>query len=264
MYVQPERLLPAERLARMRSYLQDRPESVVDLATLARLFAVSQQTVRRDLAVLEADGLVHRTFGGAVVQSSGLRVEPALHTRHSHAANLKAAIAEAARRYLRNEDGIYLDASTTVLALARRVPDDWQGSATTSSLPTVQELGPRVRGSLTLLGGQYRPSSECVGGVPALTQLATQRFATAFLSCRALSTRHGLTEAREDEAALKRLVIANSARVVLLVDSTKLETVAAHHFADIKQANVLVVDDLAPADLVAALREQVEVVVAAT
>lgn len=260
-----ERLLPARRLASLRSYLQERPETVVDLATLADFLGVSQQTVRRDLAVLEADGVVQRTFGGAVVHPTTPREEPAWRTRRDQAAHLKEAIAAAAVPLLTDHDGLYIDASTTALALAGVMPADWSGSATTSSLPTVQLLATRTRGTLTLLGGQYRPGSDCVGGIPALEQVATLRFSTAVLSCRALSTQHGLTEAREDEAALKRAVIANSARIVGLVDSTKLGTVAGHHFMDLSQLDVLVIDDQATPESLGHLRAAgVEVVVAPT
>ncbi len=259
------RPLPAQRLASLRSFLRSRPEAIVDLVSLAERFEVSTQTIRRDLAMLEADGVVQRTFGGAVIQPATQRFEPGIEARRAEAAGPKAVIGRAAQDLLIDGEEAYFDASTTVLALVQRVPEQWSGNATTSSVPAAQELSARNAGRITLLGGEYRRSSQCVGGSASIAQIAHLRFTTAYLSCRAFSLRHGLTEARPDEAALKRAVIEHAQRIVMLVDSSKIESVSAHHFADLLEIDILVVDDHAPAHVIDQLRNKgVNVILAPT
>lgn len=246
----------------MRRFLSDRPGEVVSSIELAEHFGVSIQTIRRDLMTLEHDGFVARVFGGAVVASPGASNEPAITVRRESSTSQKSAIGRAASALLRPGEAAYFDASTTVLELIGSIPLDWEGDATTSSLPAAYELARRTSGHLTLLGGEYRRRSECVGGANAVRQVAEMRFGTAYLSCRAFSLRHGFTEAEASEAALKQAVIRNSERIVLLVDSAKAETVAAHHFVDLGQVSVLVTDRGMPRELLDAIRSVTSVHVA--
>lgn len=236
------RALPAQRLENLRSILLVHPESVVSLTDLARRLTVSEQTVRRDLAILENSGLVKRTFGGAVILPSGQRIEPVLEARETEAANLKTSIGKAALELLHAGEIIYVDASSTVLAFVRQFPIGLSISATTSSVSAVREMSRRGLDTLTLLGGEYRGGSDCVGGYQAIGQVSQMRFTTALLSARAFDVDHGFTEARADEAALKREVVKRAQRTVLLVDSTKLGTVSPHHFANLDEVDVLVLD----------------------
>lgn len=256
------RPLPAERLSALRRFLLDRPGQVVSSLELADHFGVSIQTVRRDLVTLESDGSIARVFGGARVAAPETTVEPEIAVRKASSLRQKAAIGLLASTLLRAGEAAYFDASTTVMELITRIPLDWDGGATTSSLPAAYALARRTTGHLTLLGGEYRRGSECVGGSTTVDQLSQMRFGTAYLSSRAFSLRHGFTEANPDEAALKQAVIRNADRVIMLVDSTKTETVAAHHFVALDTVDAVITDDDMPQELIDMMRSHTTVQVA--
>lgn len=256
------RTLPASRRMEMARFLATRPSSVVDLASLAERFGVSEQTIRRDLERLEREGLVRRTFGGAIVQDPVQRQEPSFHEREHLQATSKRAIAELALERLREGEGVFFDGSSTVLHLVRLVPTEWSGDAATSGLVTLNELARRQEVRLTALGGVYEHTSGCVRGAATRRQLETLRFDTAFISARAVHLTLGLCEANADEAELKRTLLTTTARVIGLVDSSKLGATAAHHYADLSRIDELITDGRADPRTIEALAEQVDVTVA--
>ena len=256
------RSLPAERLSALRQYLEKRDGEVVSYVQLANEFDVSIQTVRRDVLGLEEAGLVRRTFGGAIVNALSTQIEPMIDSRRIAAHAEKTAIAGVAADFLENE-ATYFDASTTVMELIARIPDAWKGEATTSSLPAAYELARNTTGPITVLGGEYRRGSECVGGSATLAQITQMRFGTAFLSCRAFSPEHGLTEANESEAELKRVVIRNSRRVVLMADSTKADGISPFSFGDISSAHLFVTDEGLGADVRGRMASSTQLLIAA-
>ncbi len=78
---------------------------------------------------------------------------------------------------------------------------------------------------------------------------------TAFISARGLSLQRGLTEANPAESALKEIMLANAARVVALVDSSKLGRTALSLFAPLERVDALVTDDEADPVILGRLRE---------
>jgi DeoR/GlpR family transcriptional regulator of sugar metabolism len=257
-----ERLLPAQRQLQLAGLLAG--SDAVALDDLARRFGVSTQTVRRDLARLERQGLVRRTYGGAVTRLALDLSEPAFVAREHVQAAEKRAIAQAALPLLRPGGSLFLDASTTVLALARLLPDDWQGEVVVTSLPAAMEMSRRPGVRLTVVGGELRHSSRSFGGPLAQEMLSRLFVETACISARGLHPEHGLTEAHPGEAALKRIVLQHAGRVILLVDSSKLGRTATHHVAPAEAVGTLITDTGADDEIVAAIRQRrVEVIAAA-
>ena len=251
-----ERTLPATRHQQLRTLLGAQPETVVTLRDLATELGVSEQTVRRDLAVLERSGIIDRTFGGAVIRSSQQRFEPVMETRETAEADKKLAIAQRALELLAPDDIAFFDASTTVLALIRLIPRDFDLGASTHSITALRTLSSLGVDHLALLGGEYRRVSDCMGGPQTLAQIAQMRFSVAFLSARAFDIHHGLTEARADEAILKSEAVRRAKRTVVLLDSTKFETISPYQYADLQGIDTLVVDSGAPPEALDMIRSE--------
>lgn len=246
---------PAGRRIAMARWLRERDDPAVDLDSLADRFGVSVQTVRRDLSELEAEGLVRRTFGGALVLDPAPRREPTFHERERDRAPQKQALARHAVTLLARGEGVFLDGSSTVLHVARGLAEDWEGEVATPGLPAVLHLAmlPGVR--LTLLGGALQPAAGVVRDAITIAQVGALRFDTAIVSCRALHPQLGACEADPGEAALKRAVMSVARRTVLLVDASKLDGTAAHHVADSAEFAAIVTDDQARPEQIAALRD---------
>lgn len=248
--------VPAGRLFALRSMLEDSKLPVLSLGELSERLGVSAQTVRRDLSKLEKQGVVRRTIGGAILVRASQRSEPDFENRSAEMAAEKKVIAAAAAELIVEGDSVFFDASSTVLQLIRAIPRDLQGIAVSSSLMAMAELIDCTGLQLTVVGGEIRVSSRCTGGDVAFQQVARMRFGTAYLSARAVHCKLGLTEGNADEATLKRLIVDNSERIVVLIDSSKLGKSAPHHFADVERIDVIITDSGAEDGVVECLRER--------
>ncbi len=92
----------------------------VSVQTLTERLGVSEVTIRKDLSLLEEQGRLSRTHGGAVLSEDTERVRPVPERRRENT-RLKEAIASRARELVREDDTIYLDAGSTCAALAREI-----------------------------------------------------------------------------------------------------------------------------------------------
>src|SRR3954465_14055530 len=113
-------------------------EQRVESARLARHFGVSAESIRKDLAQLEARGLLRRVHGGAVPVQR-LREEPGIATR-TEQAEQKLAIARHALRFVPRGGTLLLDAGTTTLRLAELLPADADLIVYTNAIPVLTAL----------------------------------------------------------------------------------------------------------------------------
>ncbi|WP_048758387.1 DeoR/GlpR family DNA-binding transcription regulator [Corynebacterium vitaeruminis] len=242
-------------------------EGRVTVADLAEAFDVTAETIRRDLAQLDAEGAVHRVHGGAVATRSFQTVEFSVAARKNAQKDAKLSIARHAADFLPDSGGgIFLDAGTTTEALAELMvhsPDNRRWSVVTNSLPNAITLAGSNRIELQLLGGQVRVITQAVAGDTALRTLAVMRADVAFIGSNALTIDHGLSTADPQEAAVKRAMITNARKVIVMADSTKLGRDFLVSFAALEDIDVVITDSSAPEQFVNDLREHgVEVVVA--
>lgn len=242
-------------------------EGRVNVTHLAERFGVTAETIRRDLAVLDRDGIVHRVHGGAVATQSFQTTELPLDARLRSAPTAKSAIAHAALAYLPGpRGGIFLDAGTTVTALADLIADQPSArllSIATNSLPIALNMARKGLNEIQLLGGSVRAITEAVVGNTTLRTLALMRADVAFIGTNALTLDHGLSTADAQEAAIKSAMVTNAHRVVVLCDSSKIGNDYLVSFAPISSIDVVITDPGAPESFTSALRERgVEVVLA--
>jgi len=256
-------MLAMERRRALAALLDENP--VLTVEALARRFAVSAQTVRRDLSSLERSGLITRAYGGAVARAAPLSRESAFNAREEEHAVQKRAIARAALPLVVPGSTVMFDASTTVLQLAYVLPHDLELAAIVNALPIALELGKRPLVSTIGIGGMLRATSLSFSGPIAETTLRRLYADTAFISARGLSPARGLTEANPSESSLKEIMTANATRVVALIDSSKLNSSALSYFAPVEAIHTLVTDDGADPHILLQLRERgVEVVTASS
>jgi DeoR family fructose operon transcriptional repressor len=256
-------------------YAEERQQAIARLVTrdrrvnvteAAESFGVTTETVRRDLAVLERQGLVRRVHGGAVSSDALTMLEPAISDRDQAAAEQKDRIGLAALDMLPPSGGsIVLDAGTTTSRLASRIPSDRQLTVVTNAVAIAASLTARSTDSLDVhvLGGRVRPVSQAAVGAPALKALADTRVDVAFMGTNGLHPGYGLTTPDIDEAAVKSAMIRAGRRVVVLADSRKLGEETLVRFGTLDQIDAVVTDDgIDDADVTALERFDIEVVVA--
>lgn len=219
-----------------------RAEGRVDVAALADRFAVTAETIRRDLTVLERAGVLRRVHGGAVpVERIGF--EPALATRDSVLIAEKERIAKAALAELPEEGAIILDAGTTTGRLAHALPNDRELTVVLNSPVLASVLGLRPNLNVLLLGGRVRGRTLATVDDWALRPLQDIYVDVAFLGTNGCSVERGLTTPDPAEAAVKRAMIGAARRSVLLADHTKIGNDYLARFGALSDLDVLITDD---------------------
>src|SRR5262245_41024309 len=134
---------------------QARTEGRVDVAELAEKFAMTAETIRRDLTTLERAGMLRRVHGGAIpVERIGF--EPALAARDAVLTNEKERIAKVALAEVPAEGAIILDAGTTTARLAQALPGDRELTVVVNSPVHATTLGTRPNLNVLLIGGRVR------------------------------------------------------------------------------------------------------------
>ncbi len=243
-------------------------DSRVGVTQAAETFGVTTETVRRDLAVLEQQGVVHRVHGGAVSPNALTPLEPALAERDVTAAPQKDRIARAALDLLPGSGGsIILDGGTTTGRLATLLPVDPALTVITNAAPIASIITGRNSGpasiELHILGGRVRPVSQVSVGASALATLEDLRVDVSFIGVNALDVNRGLFTPNHDEAAVKSAMIMAGRRVVVLTDSRKFSQESMVRFGRLDLVDAVVTDDEVRDTDVAALEAlDIDVVIA--
>jgi DeoR family transcriptional regulator, fructose operon transcriptional repressor len=241
----------------------------VSVPDLADRFTVTTETVRRDLAALEAAGLVRRVHGGAVSRSRASTIEPSLAERATRRGPAKDAIAAAAVAMLGTDidDAVYLDAGSTTAAIARLLGSSTRtGSAVevvTHSMTVAQTLAGTPGIGLSVIGGRVRGLTAAAVGAHTVDEIGRLRPDIAFIGTNGVAVGFGLSTPDPDEAAVKRAIVASARRVVVVADAEKFDAELLVSFAPLDAVDVLITDAEPDAALAAALAEAgVEVVIA--
>jgi DeoR/GlpR family transcriptional regulator of sugar metabolism len=258
--------VPADlRRARILSWIQSNGGASV--ADLARAHGVSTVTVHRDLEHLAREGLIDRVRGGARARgarSGRLQVATDWTKRLQQAVAEKAAIAARAAAMVEEGSTIFVDSSTTCLALARRLERDPPRALTlvTNSPAIALELHAESI-HVIVTPGEVDQTLRMIGGRWAAEFLAELNMETAFVSAGGVTLEHGLTTTRRALADTLQAASRSSARTIGLIDSSKFGLSALLSIARAEELDALVVDDGVPPETLSEYRSAgVNVVVA--
>lgn len=226
-----------------------RADGRVDVNRLAEDLDVTPETIRRDLTVLERHGLVRRVHGGAIpVERLGF--EPGVADREAKFAGEKERVAKAALDEVPDGGAVILDAGTTTVRLAELLPSDRELTVVTHALPVAMVLAMRPNITLHLVGGTVRGRTLAAVGSWAERELADIHADVAFLGTNGLSVEHGLTTPDLAEAAVKRALVANARRTVVLTDHSKIGRVEFAHVVPLSQVDTIITDSGVEPELV--------------
>lgn len=228
-----------QRRGQIIEALEGRGQVLVE--DLALEFGVSLVTIRKDLADLEARGLLHRTHGGASWAHRSL-FNPSFREKAYLQQAEKQAIARATLELIEEGDSLILDAGSTTHALARAMKKRFRHlHIITNSVPIALELS-ETSWELLLLGGSVRHHSQALIGPATVRALEPYHVDKAILSATGASVTHGLTTPNDLEAQTKRAMIRAAGQVIAIVDSSKLGRVTLASFAALGALSALVTD----------------------
>ena len=223
-------------------------------------FNVSIETVRRDLAFLEKQGVIERVYGGAV-KKSYYQTEPAYALRESKNSIEKKAIALKAEKFITESDVVYFDIGTTVLALANVLSANKKITAFTNAIRTALTLTDKCA-QVIIPGGKIRPKELAVSGALAIDNIKEFNIEKAFVGVAGIDA-NGVTDFIEDEARIRRAIIENAKKVIVLADYTKFSVRAVCNVCPLSKIDVVITDSKADKKVIEQIKAQgVEVIIA--
>jgi DeoR/GlpR family transcriptional regulator of sugar metabolism len=223
------------------------------VADLSHSFGVSEVTIRADLQMLAEQGLLVRTHGGAI-PAGRLSPELSLALRRQQQTLAKDHIGEAGAALIEDGDAVYLDTSSTALAIARHLTHHRHVTVITNSIAIVQELTEYPHLAVVVPGGRLRSETASLIGVDGLDFVRRFNIQKGFFGAHGITLDEGLTDVSADEADVKRVLVAMCRQVVAVLDATKWGRVGLASFAALDQIDTIITDQSAPAELVAQVR----------
>jgi DeoR/GlpR family transcriptional regulator of sugar metabolism len=228
------------------------------VADLAARFGVSAVTIRKDLRALETEGRVVRAHGGALAPGRS-RPERAFEVRERLQREEKEWIGATAAALVVDGESIALDASTTALAMARHLKarGGWVHlTVITNGLRIASELAGHPGITVAMPGGFVRWEALSVVGPLGGGLLEKVNIQKAFMGAAGYTIETGLSDATDDEAQIKRLIVDEASEVIALIDHTKWGRAAFATFCGTDRLTAVVTDEGAPADIADELRRR--------
>lgn len=241
-------LLPAKR----RELIAERLRAVgsVNVAMLEQEFGISSMTARRDLQVLERAGRAERIYGGAVAPGPP-RLEDPFRIRLGIEAEAKERLGAAACDVVADGETVFIDGSTTGYIAARRLlAAGRRVTVITNSVPVMDLVASTEVPETTLIGitGSLRKATRSFVGESALESVAGHYADTLIFSVQGI-TRGVLYDADPLEREVKRAMIHQASRTILLIDQSKLCLPGSHEVGTVMGLSMVVVDGATPEQL---------------
>jgi DeoR family transcriptional regulator, fructose operon transcriptional repressor len=246
-----------ERQKRIEEHLKNFEFASLD--ELAQHVGASPSTVRRDLSVLEAGGVLRRTHGGARLLSPKSD-EFAFATRDTHQLDEKEVIGKACAELIRPNQTVIIDAGTTCYHVARHL-NHKSLQIITNSLPVANLFMAAPQVEVVVSGGVIYPRLGVLVGPLAVEAFSHIHADIAIMSGGGL-TLDGVTNSHSLLIEIQRAMINAVQKVIFCLDHSKFGRHSVSSLCELDVIDTIVTDAAAPAELVEALRaRQIEVIV---
>lgn len=245
-------MLAAERLHRIVELVNERGS--IRVTELGEICQVTEETIRRDLDKLEAEGKLARSHGGAI-SIGATQAEVPYFERETANPDQKRDIAREAIRRIDQHDRILLDASTTAWWMAKLLPD-MPLTVLTNSIKVALELSGKRNIHVIATGGMLLEGSLSFVGPLAERSLEQYHVEKVFFSCKGVHLDRGASESNELQALLKQKMIAIADETYLLADYSKFGVRAFASVCGLEQIQHVITDSRTDADTLLRLRER--------
>ncbi|QHZ49190.1 DeoR/GlpR transcriptional regulator [Bacillus sp. NSP9.1] len=214
----------------------------ITVKSLSKSLKVSEATLRTDLKVMEKEGLLTRTHGGAVLNKESSQ-DNSFSERAKKNTEYKIAIARKAAEFIAYKDCVVLDASTTALELARILKHtDVKMTVVTNGISAALELKENPDINVILIGGMLRRGSMALEGLLGVNTLEKINVDKIFTSASGFTIEDGLTDFNVYEVELKKALIKKASKVIALLDHTKMGDSSIASFAATDQIDCIITD----------------------
>lgn len=206
-----------------------RETGTVQVEELARNLDVSLMTIRRDLELLQQNGIIERCHGGAI-----LKKEVAYTKKRTLQMEAKEKIADKCAQYVKKGNTVFLDAGTTTYEIAKRIRDISSITVITNDLEIAMLLL-ESDVNLLLCGGNVQKSTGSMLGDFTNQMVEELRTEIAFIGAASIDDEYNVLTPTSKKAVLKRLICKYANRSYLAVDHTKFgrqALIKVNHLSD--------------------------------
>ncbi|KIL39994.1 cytochrome C [Gordoniibacillus kamchatkensis] len=232
---------------------------------LAELFHISIDSVRRDLTIMEDQGLLQKTYGGAIPAAAHPKVRnfplpQAL--RYGDGAPHQNAISKLAATYIQKNDTVFIGGAGIHYGMLKYLPHDMPFTVVTNSLKIAESIRERVNVEAYLIGGKLRPSSGNMIDSIALEMIGKFTLDVSFITGGGISA-SGISTATPEGAAFTRALAESSRKKIGLAPHEKLGLKMFAMSIPIEQLDLLITDRESPEKIVRDIESRkVKVIVA--
>jgi DeoR/GlpR family transcriptional regulator of sugar metabolism len=212
----------------------------VHVADLAKAIGVTEVTIRRDLAFLQKNGLLKKTYGGAVVAAPEVAVS--VRYRQTQKAGAKQIIGRIAGALVRDGDIIYLEAGSTCYEIIPYLANRKDLTVIVNSLYLMKRLHEQPAHKIIVVGGQYRPERMDMVGPQAEAAISQLGGFKAFTGADDITIDAGISGADQVTVGFAKIVVQRASGVIFVGDHTKFDKPALYKIADIDLLDYIVTD----------------------
>lgn len=231
-------MIPLLRKENIKKILLE--EKSVIVVELAQRFEVSEETIRRDLKILEEEGVAIKDHGGAILAESVMSKVTTGELKQIFLES-KKIISNFVAGNINARDCIFIDSSTTSYFIAKAL-SDIPLRVVTNSLETMKLLSNNAKHELIGIGGELSKNRKCFVGSHAQKMVSDYFFDYAFISCRTLSLNEGATDSSVEEAEIKRIAAKQSKQTWLAADHSKFNKLSFSKILPIAAFDYIVTD----------------------
>ncbi|MBP3232330.1 MAG: DeoR/GlpR transcriptional regulator [Anaerovibrio sp.] len=237
------------RLRKIHELLEEKKS--ISINDLCDIFEVSKNTIRRDIAELEKNGIIKKVYGGIVLreqEAKPAQPEPDASTAQTDSHKLhKQKIAQMAANLVEDDDVIYIDSGTTTMHMMPYLEDKHNITIVTASIHVINIAADSAKFNIIATGGTIYAPTKAFVGPSVINCLKDYNISKIFLASTGISIEKGATTASPLEYDIKRYLVDNPAKKILMVDSTKLDSASLITFCNLSEIDCIVVDkDLPP------------------
>jgi len=251
-------VLPKERQQAIVNYVAGR--GFASVAELGEVFSVSEMTIRRDLAQLAREGLLHRIYGGASATESTF-FEISFRAKLSQFAEEKQRIGKAAAELVHDGETVLMDSGSTTVQVAKALKDK-RITVVSRCLSAATELSTSFSTRILMPGGMVRKESLSLVGPRTEAFFQDLQVDKLFLGVEGVDVQGGLTVPDPIEASAKKAMVKAAKQTIVVADHSKLGRNILSVIIPLGEADLLITDSGAEQEILDQLRKHIKVLVA--
>jgi DeoR/GlpR family transcriptional regulator of sugar metabolism len=213
-------------------------------STLSSEISVSEDTIRRDLQELAEEGKLIKVHGGALSHSFNQVYYP---SQKVYSVNHKKIIAQKAASLIKDGMFVLTSGGTTILELARTLPESLKATFISGSIPAVVEYMNHPNIDIVLIGDKVSKNAKMTFGADAISKIQQLRPDLCFLGINSIDMEHGITDNDWDVVQIKKAMIDSSKKIICLTISEKINSVQPIQVCTVPLIDTLITE-LDPSD----------------